>query len=219
MTSKRRKKANPGLPVPSQLSAAGAHLARPRPGHSHGAAPHLDVSGARARHSRPCRTLYLVLCYFLGSFRSDALLWRVAMSPDAHSHFTPCPRHRFALQLNRTKVVEKLDGGRSKEHTFDLERTDAFWHKNKGLPFPTVATAVEEELSEYKRKEQQIKSLHVGGARGESRCWTLAEHVAVLCAGRAGTTLKPRSPCSTTRRARSPRARLPPSTCPRAQQS
>lgn len=73
------------------------------------------------------------------------------------SHALPSPYP----QLNRTKVVEKLDGGRSKERTFDLERTDAFWHKNKGLPFPTVATAVEEELSEYKRKEQEIKSLHV----------------------------------------------------------
>lgn len=45
-------------------------------------------------------------------------------------------------------------------------RSDPFWRANRGLPFPSVAEAVEQELASCKKREAQIRSAGSSGDGG-----------------------------------------------------
>lgn len=49
--------------------------------------------------------------------------------------------------MTREKKVFEMDS-----------RSDPFWRANRGLPFPSVAEAVEQELAACKKREAQIRS-------------------------------------------------------------
>ncbi|TRY79462.1 hypothetical protein TCAL_06784, partial [Tigriopus californicus] len=65
--------------------------------------------------------------------------------------------------LNRVQITEStpspMGGARSKSKTrsCDLDSKDAFWVKHKGSPFPLVAEKIQEELEDYRSKEEDIK--------------------------------------------------------------
>lgn len=59
-------------------------------------------------------------------------------------------------ELNKVTVID--DGGRKKAQSFDLNPNDKFWRDQRGSPFPQVADAVQRELDDYKRKENEVKS-------------------------------------------------------------
>lgn len=60
-------------------------------------------------------------------------------------------------ELNKVKIVEK-DTSKNKTTTqlFDLNPNDKFWHEQRGSPFPQVAEAVQRELDDYKRHEDEL---------------------------------------------------------------
>ena len=41
----------------------------------------------------------------------------------------------------------------------DLDNKDTFWVTNKGAPFPQVAERIQQELEEYRSKEEDIKRM------------------------------------------------------------
>ncbi len=50
----------------------------------------------------------------------------------------------------------------------DLNGTDQFWFNHKGLPFPSVAENIQEELEDYRSREDDIKQMkHEMGVDGE----------------------------------------------------
>lgn len=60
-------------------------------------------------------------------------------------------------ELNKVKIIEK-DASKNKATTqlFDLNPNDKFWHEQRGSPFPQVAEAVQRELDDYKRHEDEL---------------------------------------------------------------
>ena len=72
----------------------------------------------------------------------------------------------LSLKLNRVTYGETApgpDAPQAERKTFDLDsRNDAFWAKNRGLPFPQVAEAVESELAACKAAEDEIRSAGAG---------------------------------------------------------
>ena len=49
----------------------------------------------------------------------------------------------------------------------DLDSKDLFWSNHKGSPFPQVAEKIEEELEDYRSKEEDIKRMkHDMGLEG-----------------------------------------------------
>ncbi len=70
----------------------------------------------------------------------------------------------LGLKLNRVRVGVKDDatlGLTTRERAFDLDKSDEFWAKNAGLPFPMVAEAVESALQTYKT---EVAKLNADGA-------------------------------------------------------
>ena len=63
--------------------------------------------------------------------------------------------------LNRVSLVEsdKGTGARRKTRVCDLDNKDQFWMNHKGSPFPQVAEKIEEELEDYRSKEEDIKRM------------------------------------------------------------
>uniref|UniRef100_A0A6G1SPT0 Sec1 family domain-containing protein 1 n=1 Tax=Aceria tosichella TaxID=561515 RepID=A0A6G1SPT0_9ACAR len=62
-------------------------------------------------------------------------------------------------ELNKVSVVDEAGGKvKSKVQTFDLNPNDKFWRVQRGSPFPQVADAVQRELDDYKRRENEVKS-------------------------------------------------------------
>merc|ERR1712223_1312365 len=63
--------------------------------------------------------------------------------------------------LNRVSLVEsdKGTGARRKTRVCDLDIKDQFWMSQKGSPFPLVAEKIEEELEDYRSKEDDIKRM------------------------------------------------------------
>ncbi len=50
----------------------------------------------------------------------------------------------------------------------DLSDTDQFWYNHKGLPFPSVAENIQEELEDYRSREDDIKRMkHEMGVDGD----------------------------------------------------
>lgn len=62
-------------------------------------------------------------------------------------------------ELNKVSVVDESGGKvKAKVQTFDLNPKDKFWRVQRGSPFPQVADAVQRELDDYKRRENEVKS-------------------------------------------------------------
>jgi hypothetical protein len=62
-------------------------------------------------------------------------------------------------ELNKVSVVDETGGkSKAKVQVFDLNPNDKFWRVQRGSPFPQVAEAVQRELDEYKRRENEVKS-------------------------------------------------------------
>lgn len=70
----------------------------------------------------------------------------------------------LGLKLNRVTVPLKDEtgvpgfGGPGKTRVFDLDKSDAFWAQNAGLPFPMVAEAVEGALQKYKEEVAKLNT-------------------------------------------------------------
>ena len=58
----------------------------------------------------------------------------------------------LTYNLNRVTINEN-----KKSRVCDLDNKDTFWTSNRGVPFPQVAERIQEELEEYKTKEDHIK--------------------------------------------------------------
>ena len=54
---------------------------------------------------------------------------------------------------------DKGTGARRKTRVCDLDIKDQFWMSQKGSPFPLVAEKIEEELEDYRSKEDDIKRM------------------------------------------------------------
>ena len=54
---------------------------------------------------------------------------------------------------------DKGTGARRKTRVCDLDIKDQFWISHKGSPFPLVAEKIEEELEDYRSKEEDIKKM------------------------------------------------------------
>ena len=68
--------------------------------------------------------------------------------------------------LNRVTITESVEGSsatatgaRRKSRVCDLDNKDQFWVNHKGSPFPLVAEKIEEELEDYRSKEDDIKRM------------------------------------------------------------
>lgn len=63
--------------------------------------------------------------------------------------------------LNRVSITEgdQGAGARRKTRVCDLDSKDQFWMNHKGSPFPLVAEKIEEELEDYRSKEEDIKRM------------------------------------------------------------
>lgn len=61
-------------------------------------------------------------------------------------------------ELNKVTIVDNDGKSRSKPQVFDLNPNDRFWHEQRGNPFPSVADAVQRELDDYKRRENEVKN-------------------------------------------------------------
>ncbi len=76
--------------------------------------------------------------------------------------------------LNRVNLVEAAGnagetGARRKSRMCDLDSKDQFWTNHKGSPFPQVAEKIEEELEDYRSKEDDIKRMkHDMGLEGSN---------------------------------------------------
>lgn len=63
-------------------------------------------------------------------------------------------------ELNKVRIVDtdpKL--AKAKAQLFDLNPNDKFWNEHRGSPFPQVAEAVQKELDDYRKHEDEVKSL------------------------------------------------------------
>ncbi|KAI0567274.1 Sec1 [Gracilaria domingensis] len=75
----------------------------------------------------------------------------------------------LGMKLNRVTVPHKDENnpmGEIRKRAFDLDKSDSFWAKNAGLPFPMVADAVENALQAY---QQEVADLNrsAGAIGGE----------------------------------------------------
>uniref|UniRef100_A0A0K2SYK0 Uncharacterized protein n=1 Tax=Lepeophtheirus salmonis TaxID=72036 RepID=A0A0K2SYK0_LEPSM len=65
--------------------------------------------------------------------------------------------------MNKVTIVEKGSGesetSGKKTRGCSLDPTDTFWNSHKGTPFPQVAEKIQEDLEEYKTREDQIKKI------------------------------------------------------------
>ena len=63
--------------------------------------------------------------------------------------------------LNRVSITESDQGAgaRRKTRVCDLDNKDNFWISQKGSPFPVVAEKIEEELEDYRSKEDDVRRM------------------------------------------------------------
>lgn len=100
----------------------------------------------------------------------------IDMATPLHHTWTYQALGHDVLDLSLNRVV--IDDDENKEHggakqrakkSFDFDNADKFWKTHKGSPFPTVAEAIQEELEQYKRTEDEIKQLKTSmGIDGEN---------------------------------------------------
>lgn len=63
-------------------------------------------------------------------------------------------------ELNKVRITEEDDKTKKpKTQIYDLNPNDKFWCEQRGMPFPSVAEAVQQELDEYRKHEDEVKSL------------------------------------------------------------
>ena len=69
--------------------------------------------------------------------------------------------HLNSVSISETAASEMHTGVQSKQKTrkCDLDNKDTFWLTNKGAPFPQVAERIQQELEEYRSKEEDIKRM------------------------------------------------------------
>ena len=69
--------------------------------------------------------------------------------------------HLNSVSISETASSEIHTGVQSKQKTrkCDLDNKDTFWLTNKGAPFPQVAERIQQELEEYRSKEEDIKRM------------------------------------------------------------
>lgn len=61
---------------------------------------------------------------------------------------------------NQVKFVEEQTGKPPSQKTYSVDtRRDPFWSTHRGSPFPTVAEAIQNELEEYRKSEDDVKKL------------------------------------------------------------
>ena len=69
--------------------------------------------------------------------------------------------HLNSVSISETANSDIHAGVQSKQKTrkCDLDNKDTFWLTNKGAPFPQVAERIQQELEEYRSKEEDIKRM------------------------------------------------------------
>lgn len=69
--------------------------------------------------------------------------------------------HLNSVSISETTNSDMNTGVQSKQKTrkCDLDNKDTFWVINKGAPFPQVAERIQQELEEYRLKEDDIKRM------------------------------------------------------------
>ena len=69
--------------------------------------------------------------------------------------------HLNSVSISETANSDIHAGVQSKPKTrkCDLDNKDTFWLTNKGAPFPQVAERIQQELEEYRSKEEDIKRM------------------------------------------------------------
>ena len=88
-------------------------------------------------------------------------------------------------ELNKVTVADESSKSRTRTQVFDLNPNDKFWRAQRGSPFPQVADAVQRELDDYKRREDEVKNpidleSPLGAAPGVDKGAMLAESTAKL---------------------------------------
>eukprot|EP00051_Salpingoeca_urceolata_P031156 m.10522 g.10522 ORF g.10522 m.10522 type:complete len:632 (-) comp3809_c0_seq1:25-1920(-) len=63
----------------------------------------------------------------------------------------------LGMSLNRVTIKSTSPDKRDKD--YDLSQADEFWQANRGKPFPQVATAIDEDLQEYRSKQEEVTRL------------------------------------------------------------
>ena len=66
---------------------------------------------------------------------------------------------KYLLYFGFIVESDKGTGARRKTRVCDLDIKDQFWMSQKGSPFPLVAEKIEEELEDYRSKEDDIKRM------------------------------------------------------------
>lgn len=82
----------------------------------------------------------------------------IDMSTPLHHTWTYQALIHDLLTTELNKVTLTDGSNKSKVQSYDLNPADKFWHDQRGSPFPQVADAVQRELDEYKRRENEVKS-------------------------------------------------------------
>lgn len=86
-------------------------------------------------------------------------------------------------RLNQVKVAEG-EPPNVKQQFYDLNPGDKFWREQRGSPFPQVAEAVQKELDDYRKNEDEVKRLKttmgLEGTVGDEASLLLSESTAKL---------------------------------------
>ena len=69
--------------------------------------------------------------------------------------------HLNSVSISESTTSDMHAGVQAKQKTrkCDLDNKDTFWVTNKGSPFPQVAERIQQELEEYRSKEEDIKRM------------------------------------------------------------
>lgn len=113
------------------------------------------AEAARAAHAPPTRPLLVIVDRAV----DVPVMLHHTWTYQALAHDT------LGLRLNRVRVPVRDDTtgagagfGAAATRVFDLDKRDAFWAKNAGLPFPMVAEAVEGALQAYKMEVAKLNT-------------------------------------------------------------
>ncbi|KAJ1620374.1 Sec1-like protein [Pavlovales sp. CCMP2436] len=72
----------------------------------------------------------------------------------------------LGMRLNRLTCADSAEeGGKKQTHTYNLERSDAFWQAQAGSPFPAVAEAVDSAIQQYRQEVDAINA-NAGASNG-----------------------------------------------------
>ena len=81
------------------------------------------------------------------------------------------------LGLNQIKFTETEETAEAssrqvpKKRVYDMDdRRDYFWGLHRGSPFPVVAEAIQTELEDYRKSEDEVKRLKTSMVRKITNC-------------------------------------------------